>query len=305
MYPSQLSFFSTNEERNVNINLQMNIEPSLPEDIVKQVASIEGATDVYFWYEGPISLPKSGAKFMQEALFEPLYSLKKDITLCLCSLNAWSFKKNVKDMSISDLGKAINGMNKPSAKCIDSSLFFKYCTQQTAGSLYDFLREALPAKTWLYKLSQDKTKKNKTVSEFFNNQPSLLDCIKNLDLAEAYSAMQYIEAYYLIRESVQRGLKEGQESMAIAFVLPNDESKYYLDLKKDIQEMLLLDFGKAIDGIVINITFRFFVYGKDKDFRPYADKQSKAVEPNEISSYFEYLPENDNLPVKNPMLVNK
>lgn len=306
MYTSQLSFFNTNTVPEENIKLEMNIEPFPPEAIVKQLAFIQGAADIYFWYEGQCNLPKSGAEFMKTALFEPLYRLKQDITLCLYSLKAWNFKKNVnvQDMSLSALGVDINKMNKPAAKCIDSSLFFKYCTQQNLSSLYDYLSDVLPKKTWLYNLSKSRPLRGKTVGDFFKNK-SLFDRIQNLDLAQAYSAMQYIEAYYLIRESVQRGLDKGEKIITIAFVLPNDEGKYYSDLENDIKKMLQLDFGNVIKGIAINISFRFFRYTNDLAKRPYSDSASEAIKKKEISSYFEYLPSNENIVTKKYNQVKK
>lgn len=76
-----------------------------------------------------------------------------------------------------------------------------------------------------------------------------------------------------------------------AFVLPNDESKYYLDYPKDIENMLQLDFGKDLSGVDINISFQFFEYGNSLTARPYIDRRRKAlkVEGEDIDSYFDYL----------------
>ncbi len=77
----------------------------------------------------------------------------------------------------------------------------------------------------------------------------------------------------------------------MAFVLPNDESRYYLDYPKDIEKMLQVDFGKDLSGLDINISFQFFQYGDSLTSRPYIDKQRKApkVEVEDIGSYFDYL----------------
>lgn len=130
-----------------------------------------------------------------------------------------------------------------------------------------------------------------TVTKLFNNKPNLLDCIQTLDIANAYSPMQYVEGYYLIQESVKRALSKGENKIQIAFVLPNDESKYYLDYPKDIEAMLRMDFGKCLRDVDINITFRFFQYGDSYKSRPYIDRRDQApqVDAEEIPSYFDFL----------------
>lgn len=275
------------------IQLQIFSEPCSPELIIKKIASIEGPVDIYFWYEGSQCLPKSGADFMRERIFDPLYQLKQDAKLYLYSLRAWDFKRNVTHMpSSTPLGDAINRINKTAIECIFSFSFFQYCAQIPKESgLYAFVSHELPKKEWLFNLSATREKSHTAISSFFNYQSSLFDCIKDVDVSFAYPLMQYIEGYYLIQESVKRGLLKGQKKIEIAFVLPNDESKYYLDLPKDIEKMLRLDFGEDLTGIEINISFQFFQYGNCLTSRPYIDKRNKApkVKADEIGSYFDYL----------------
>jgi hypothetical protein len=282
------------QEYKKGITLQIDPDPCSPESIVNNLASIEGATDVYFWYEGSQCLPELGANFMKKSFFEPLYKLKQDAKLCLYSLAAWNFKKNITSMpSSTDLGEAINCINKTAIECIYSSSFFQFCSniQKEESGLYEFLNKKLPKKEWLFNLSKNQREKGTTVSEWFNEQTSLFDCIKDLDLSAAYSSMQYVEGYYLIRESVKKGLLNGQKKIQIAFVLPNDESKYYLDYPKDIKKMLRADFGNDLSDIDINISFQFFQYGDSPTSRPYIDKRRKApkVKKEDIGSYFDYL----------------
>ncbi len=275
------------------VKVQIFSEPCAHELIVEQLASIKGPVDIYCWYEGSQCLPKLGADFMRKSIFQPLYKLKQNAKLCLYSLRAWDFKRNITNMlSSTPLGEAINRINRTSIECIYSSSFFQYCMQVPKGSsLYAFISDELPKKEWLFKLSANQRKSSITISAFFNNQSSLFDCIKDLDVSSAYSPMQYIEGYYLIQECVKKGLLKGQRKVEIAFILPNDESKYYLDFPKDIEKMLQLDFGKDLTGIEVNISFRFFQYGESLTSRPYVDKRRKVpkVEAKEIGSYFDYL----------------
>lgn len=281
------------QEPKERIRLQIFSEPRPPELIVNNLASIEGPVDIYCWYEGSQSLPKSGADFMKKLIFKPLYELKRDAKLCLYSLRAWDFKKDITSMpSSTPLGEAINRINTTAIECIYSSSFFKYCTQVSERpALYKFISKELPNKDSLFSLSANQRKNGAIIATLFNSQASLFNCIKDLDLSSAYSLMQYIEGYYLIQRSVEEGLLKGQKKIEIAFVLPNDEGKYYLDFPKDIEKMLQLDFGEKLNGVDINISFQFFRYGESLTARPYIDKQPKAprVTAEEIGSYFDYL----------------
>lgn len=290
---SQSPVWDSIQEPNERIRLKIYSDPCSPAVIVDKLASLEGPVDVYCWYEGPRCLPKSGANFMKEFIFEPLYNLKQDAKLYLYSLKGWDFKKNASSMSASTpLGNAINRINKTAVECIYSSSFFQYCTNFPKESgLYEFLNEELPKKKWLLNLSENQIKKGITIAKLFNESSSLFNCIQDLDVSEAYSTMQYVEGYYLIQESVRKGLINGQKKIQIAFVFPNDESKYYSDYPKDIEKMLQADFGEDVYGVDINISFRFFEYGDSVNSRPYIDRRPKApiVKVKDIPSYFEYL----------------
>ena len=194
--------------------------------------------------------------------------------------------------SSTSLGEAINHINKAAIECLYSSSFFQYCTEiKNKIGLYEFLTAELPKKKWLFALSENQRKKGVTIAELFNEKTSVFDCIKNLDVSAAYSPMQYVEGYYLIQESVRKGLLNGETKIQMAFVLPNDESKYYLDYPKNIKKMLQVDFGKNLSDVDINISFHFFEYGDSLAARPYIDKRPKApkVEVEDIESYFDYL----------------
>jgi hypothetical protein len=277
------------------IQLKISFETCPPELIVNHLASVEGPIDIYTWYEGPQNLPKSGADFMKKKVFEPLYKRKKDAKIYLYSLKAWNFQKSVESMPLTTgLGEAINRINNEAIECIYSSSFFRFCAQVSKESgLYRFINEELAKKEWLYNLSAKEKKRNTTVEAFFHNEDSYFDCIKDKDVSSAYSAMQYMEGYYLIRESVKKGLSKGQKMIEIAFVHPNDESKYYQDFPNDIQKMLTLDFGMDLTNVKVNISLKFFAYGESLTSRPYIDKKDKApkVKAEEIPFYFDYLPQ--------------
>jgi hypothetical protein len=261
-----------------------------PEELVKYLGSIKESIHIYLWYEGTQGVPKSGAEFMKESILKPLYLLKRDSTIYLYSLKGWDFEKNVKNMNKSTLiGEAINS-KKSNIECIYSYSFFQYCMNISKESeIYKYFNEEIPKKEWLFKYSSKK-QIGKKVIDLFNNQSSLFDFIKDLDVVHAYSAMQFIEGYYLIRESIKKGILKKQRKINTIFVLPNNEIDYYLDYPKDIEKILKLDFGESLINIDINIEFRCFKF-KEITSRPYIYKTTKAkkIKPEEVNYYFDYL----------------
>jgi hypothetical protein len=288
---SQLSNLSW-PEPSAQVRIQLFSDPVSPEAVVEKLSDKEGPVDVYCFYEGPQGLPKSGADFMRESIFAPLFSIKKDAKLYLYSLVSWGFEKNAASMPASTrMGNEINKINKAFIECVYASSFFQYCAQVPKESnLYKYVNEELPEKKWLFKLSEDRKEFGKDVATLFSDKTSLFDCIKDLDVKRAYSLMQYVEGYYFIRESVRKGLSEGKSKIQIAFVLPNDEGKFYEDFPKDIEKMLRSDFGNELNRTKVDVSLMFFNY-KETSSRPYyIEKKAPVVKPKEISSYFNYLP---------------
>ncbi|MBA2727511.1 MAG: hypothetical protein H0U49_04980 [Parachlamydiaceae bacterium] len=202
---------------------------------------------------------------MQKNLFEPLYRKKNDAKLFLYSLNGWNLKLKKVSSSIpatTPLGEAINAVNKKALECIYASSFFKYCCSNidVQTPLYRLMREELPKKQWLLDLSKDAMPCGMGVDQFFNYENSLLDCLKEMDAQKSYSVLQYVEGYYLIKQAIIRGLENKQNKIEIAFMLPNDEAKYYQDYPQEVEKLLKADFGNILDDIMINVYFRSFNY---------------------------------------------
>ena len=267
-----------------------------PEEVVDSLASIEGELDVYTWYEGPTAITKLGAKFLKEKLFEPLYNRKSNAKLLLYSLEAWNFQRNINAMNeTTPKGVRINCINKVFIECVYASSFFKFCTQYNKETpLYRLVNDELPRKQWLVELSANRNPRGKTIKELFEEELSLVDCIKEWDVCKSYSILQYLEGYYLIREALIRGVEQGKQKIQVAFALPNDEAKYYQDLPEDIEKMLKAEFGEKLNGLELNVYFRFYEYGSAISSRPYLGSMQKGlnVRDSEIESYFNYIPTN-------------
>lgn len=296
MFISEASCSTTNilgpQETVRGVQLTINNRDSV-ESIVRQLNSTNGPLDVYLWYEGPRGgVPESGAEFIRAEIFDKI-NPREDLKLYPYSLTAWSFDKSVSDMpETTPLGTKINEISTKALECIYSTSFFRYCaTPSETREIYQYVQEALPKKRWLKDMSQTRPNKGKTVYEFFNNSGSLLDCIGHSDVNKAYSLMQYIEGYYLIQKSVKIALRNKKKEITIAFVLPNDENKYYdtrrkgLGLSRDLKPMLQKDFGEALKDIDIKVSFYLFNYGDNQGLRPYIDNSVPSVDGADISKY--------------------
>jgi hypothetical protein len=266
---------------------------SNPPSIVKSLAAKEGEVAVFCWYEGPSALPSKGAEFMAKNFFAPLYQQKSDAKLWLYSLEATNYKRTVSAMKLSTpIGEAINRINGAAIECIYASQFYQYCVQFPKESpVYQFCNEEMPKKKWLFAISENEKAMGKTVAELFENRVSLFDSIKEMDVGKAYSAMQYVEGYYLVQEAVRSGLEKGLKKIDIAFALPNDEAKYYRDFPEEMERWVRLVFGDRVRDRAIRVEFDFFAYGELPSSRPYIDKAKKAkmVKPKEIDGLFGYI----------------
>lgn len=271
------------------MSISIQISPTcLMRDLAETLSSKPGFPDIYCWYEGTEGLPASGASFYREKLFDPLLQKKSDLLLSLYSLQGWDFKKKPSELSESPIGQMINRTNLAAIRCLSATSFFQFCLSIPQNSdLSRWIIANLPKKKWLLNLSAHSKPLNQSVAQFFENCSTPFDPIKDLDINRAYSYLQYIEGYYLIREAVARALAQNRTSVQVVFVLPNNESKYYKDLPKDLKPMLIADFGKSLDSLIIDVSFRSFHYGENSSRRPYIDKSEKAtfVAPEKVLNY--------------------
>ncbi len=263
-----------------------------PRLVIQDVSYITGPLDVYCWYEGVEGLPESGAHFMSDEILKPLFAAKKDTKVFLYSLKAWSFKNRVSEMNCNNpLADVVNRIDNTRLELIDSASFFQYCAKPLEKSaLHEFLIEELPKKKGLMALSAQLKNSGKSIKDLFGEDISLFTPLDNWDLGLAYGFMHYVEGYYLLRESVERGLKEGRNPINVAFVLPNDEYKYYVDFLRDLEKMLELDFGYRLKKTVVVVSFNNFSFGSSLKSRPYIDSiNPNRVEACEIAPYFNFL----------------
>lgn len=290
--PSPVYLVEVNEGLKKCVIVDIQSKPIAPEEVVENLASIEGEPDVYTSYEDPSLITKLGEKFLKEKLFEPLYNLK-NAKLLLYSLEAWNFQRNVNSINETSVkGGHVSSINKVFIDSVYASSFFKFCTQYNhEAHLYLLVNEELPKKQWLAELSANRNPGGKTVGEFFEQKITLVDCVKEWDVSKSYSILQYLEGY-LIMEVLIKDLEQEEKKIQFAFVLPNDEAKYYQD--EDIEKMLKAEFGEKLNGLDLNVYFRFYEYGSNMSSRPYLGSLQRGlnVRDSEIENYFNCIPTN-------------
>lgn len=257
------------------ITVRLNVKPISTKEVVANITSLQDEAEVICWYEGIFGLPKKGAQFMSEEIISPLLEKKRNIKLVLYSLLGWNFckYKTIDIMPYSTLlGEKINLTTSGAALFLYSFDFFRFCLQNKIK----FFDEKLLAKKYLIDLSAGRNLSGVTVRQLFENKNSLVESLYDMDLAHAYSLLQYVEGYYLIRESVRRQLTANRERINIVFALPNNEGMYYKDLPQDIEILLRTDLGALITTANIQIDFHFFNYGNSESARPYVDRSRCA-----------------------------
>lgn len=100
--------------------------------------------------------------------------------------------------------------------------------------------------------------------------------IKDRDGAKSYSALQYLEAIYLVARHMESSLDE-KENIRICFTIPNDETKYYkvCDIEQDIKNWCkLVQARREKDSLSTNsrrveVEFLSFTYSNRINHRPY------------------------------------
>lgn len=110
-----------------------------------------------------------------------------------------------------------------------------------------------------------------TLNDLVSSDSWLSDEILEMDTTLSYSALQYLEVYWIIR-SILKQKPANQDIIKIIFFLPNDEDKYYrtegnVDFENKIQEFLRADFPDR--KMTVNIHFWQFSYSDKLSHRPY------------------------------------
>lgn len=288
--------FETNKSRSDKsfvVNVDIDYANVKINEISEKYAKSEDSWMLYVWYEGVQGLRKKSTDFYKTNLFDPMKSNKSSVKFMLYSLRGWDFNKfkTISMMPLSTpLSDEIQQINPDLYEMVLSFDFFKYCASiPVASPVYQYIRGRLINKQSLIDLSVGRKELGLTVADLFSNKPSIFDTIYSLDVCRAYSLMQYVEGLYLVGEAVKRQLELNSSCINIAFILPNDEGKYYADFPREIEQYLRYCVGECVPEMTVNIRFEFFTFGEMLNDRPYIDK-SKGAQKIDAKDIKLYLP---------------
>ena len=232
------------------------------EHALEIVKNINGT--IYLWYIGSNGLRKDGIRYYQKMIRRLL--VIKNVKIILVDLTAWGafFDSNKKLSDFNINVNAINNMNIDRICSIESHTFFDWMINVTNVAIINFINDIM-SRDELFAMSKNYNNSNIIFGNIFTpNNPSILQHLINMDTSKTYSAIQYIEALYLIYSLVKTNICD------ICFMLPNDETKYYNEkyFSDDLTLFLKL---MNLDQLIpkVNVHFIPFKYSTNLKARPY------------------------------------
>jgi hypothetical protein len=196
-------------------------------------------------------------------------------------LGAWSnFNKMSfsKEIGLNRACRAAESLDSENLYVLRSSEFFCKLATIQEGPVFELLT-AITARENLLMASCDYPDSQLLLGQVLGSCP-VLEPFYQRDCTKLYSLLQYLELLFLIEIIVLKN----RSTNTIKLILPNDEDKYYRDLRQLEQDIsiflsLRLDFKSALD-----IQLLCFNYGKRASNRPYLNTTQGLVDENAVLS---------------------
>lgn len=289
---------------NARNKIQTQIDPKIkPIDTILEKLSPEDLC--VFWFIGTKDLTQGSLDLMCSSKKKRISKLlDKNIGVCLVDLMAWQSFEVESDPT------TVNSLFEPLLSCLSekgiwyltASLFFQKLTEIDQEDMIDWV-QAICEREELYIASSDQNPSDRKLSMLYDRKqiPRALQTPKlmNQSLPKLYSVFQYLEIFFYIEEILinqmsqqSRWVISGQGlDLNINFVLPNDESKYYLNHRNDLEfsnaqfqedlETFLQLRGLLAQINSLTISIECFSYYETKNIkaRPYQAGKS-ILEPN-------------------------
>lgn len=224
------------------------------------------------WYGGQYGLTARARDFYKEKFFDPLEKEFNNLNfnVWLYDLHAW---KGFRDVLISLKNaycKAIKKLATQDKKYIakPANEFF-LALEKATNDEREFFIEILK-RAFVWNISSGFKTKGIECKKI--ELPQWLgDAILHKDTMEVYSALQYIEGLWLVREIVKKQINiDSKKAVNILYILPggdNPEVSYYIDRENpedvfaaDIKHLLEVDKVNKIQAVEVNIHFYGFNY---------------------------------------------
>lgn len=230
------------------------------------------------WFVGYYGLPVSAAQFYKSEILQPLRLGKDHIKCSLIDLSAWRIlvEHEQKNPKFSDLfikhcsSDQINGKNDSIFRVASASKYFEFLFNPDEQSAHhiDFIlthrsRNFILGQSlaYLQKKKERNIPSKLSFKELGAPQSPHLKSIEDIDTDGIFSALQYMEGLYMVKNIVE----SGNNTRDIIFLLPNEEYKYYYDSHNAFQEDLNAIVKTNSD---ISVHFVRFDYGKMKTDSP-------------------------------------
>lgn len=245
---------------------------------------------ILLWYIGTHGLKKSTVKFYKDFILNPVLCKSKQATFWLVDLTAWGAFRDakLKINKFSSFVKIIENFKHPLIKCIKSADILKQILALENQDLIDYFKMNLK-KEFIARQSLDKKNIGIPLREILDRDYPLFNSWYDSDVGKCYSIFQYLEAFYLIDNIIDKNKNNNKNEFIILFALPNDEIDYYYDdelsFQKDLNFFLKKKYAENSKEILnsrIVVRFLSFKYGEKPQHRPY-NAPGKVFKKKEFS----------------------
>lgn len=231
------------------------------ENTLNNLTSALNAGDVcIYWYCGSHGLKEDSINFYRESLTN---ALQIKAVPFLVDLTAWGRMENLKcslSNSNSNIDKICSTGQLHAFKTSDH--FLNMLKSETRKPIIDLI-QSIFKRTELFAASAQFDDKKISMLDVFGEGVDIIEPIRQIDAAKAYSVLQYVEFLYI----VQHILTQCPETTRIKFMLPNDEDKYYTpSLSDDLSRFLA---ANNMSPKTLDIAIDCFNYGSELHHRPY------------------------------------
>lgn len=259
------------------------------EEVISEIQLLD-SPHILLWYIGTHGLKKSTVKFYKDFILNPVLSRSKQATFWLVDLTAWGAFRDakLKISKFSSFVKIIENFKHPSIKCIKSSDILKQLLALENQDVIEYFKISLK-KEFIARQSLDKKNIGITLREMLDRDHPLFKPWYDSDVGKCYSIFQYLEAFYLIDNIIEKYNNKNSKEFIILFALPNNEIDYYYDdelsFRKDLNFFLKKKYAENSKDILnssIVIRFLSFKYGEKPQHRPY-NAPGKGFKKKEFS----------------------
>jgi len=261
------------------------------DEIYAEIGALN-SPEIILWYMGPNGLKLEAVNFYRDKISNFLSNPENTSRINLFDLAAWKSFTNVHESinKIHVCAKKINAYGLENLRCVTSAEIFDEFYSIKNENLVRFVQKTVLNRTFIYQSSLTFADTGITVGQIFKKNCPILHPISSLDTSKAYSPIQYLEGLFLIDKLVKQKLEKSQD-IELAFVLPNDESKYYRDeedsFRNDLEFFLQEKYPvfRQKNAPKINVYFLNFTFGEKPWNRPYLSgkKNIKKIYLNQIT----------------------